>query len=502
MKTFLTTTVMAIGILFGADGALGQEYSALWGRAGERWSATGRLPDFSFAGYRCGEEPLPTVPQVANVKAFGAKGDGRTDDSQAFLDAIAAGKRGAIYVPPGRYRITKILEIKRSGVVLRGAGADKTVLFFPTPLNDIRPNWGATTSGRRTSNYSWSGGFVWFKGSFRSKPIAAVTGEAKRGGKSVTVSSTAGVKVGQWIEISVRDDESRSLVAYLYSGDPGNTSKIRPASHRTSMACRVTAVTPGRIAFDRPLRFDIRLAWRPEVRRFDPDVTESGVEDICFAFPKRKYKGHFTELGYNAVAFSGVAHCWARRLRIVNADSGIMAGGTFCTIRGVTFALDGGQPGGGNVFGHHGVSLRNDNLFTEFDFKVRFIHDITVSRSAGNVCSNGRGVDLCFDHHKRAPHENLFTNIDLGAGTRMWRCGGGRDLGRHCGARETFWNIRAARGQRHPGGFGPASMNLVAVQTDQPAEMNPNGKWFEPIAPGAIRPQNLHEAQRARRLGK
>lgn len=26
-------------------------HSALWGKAGEAWSASGRLPDFSFAGY-------------------------------------------------------------------------------------------------------------------------------------------------------------------------------------------------------------------------------------------------------------------------------------------------------------------------------------------------------------------------------------------------------------------------------------------------------------------
>jgi len=76
----------------------------------------------------------------------------------------------------------------------------------------------------------------------------------------------------------------------------------------------------------------------------------------------------------------------------------------------------------------------NDNLFSNFDFQTKFIHDITLPRMTGNVHSNGRGVDLCLDHHRYALYENLFTNIDLGEGNGVWKCGGGADLRAHCGA--------------------------------------------------------------------
>src|SRR6185437_11707244 len=59
--------------------------SPLWGKAGEAWSASGRLPDFSFAGYHSGEAPLPNPPVKANVRDVGAKGDGVTDDTDAFV---------------------------------------------------------------------------------------------------------------------------------------------------------------------------------------------------------------------------------------------------------------------------------------------------------------------------------------------------------------------------------------------------------------------------------
>ena len=121
---------------------------------------------------------------------------------------------------------------------------------------------------------------------------------------------------------------------------------------------------------------------------------------------------------------------------------------------------------------------------------------------SGNVCVRGRGVDLALDHHRYAPYENLFTDLDAGAGQRLWKCGGGADLGKHCGARGTFWNIRAARPLSYPPStFGPPSMNLVALETARPSETMPDGKWFEAIKPSEIQPRDLHAAQLSRRLG-
>jgi hypothetical protein len=202
------------------------EISDLWGRSGEKWTPQSRLPDFSFAGYHGGEAPLPILALGVSVKDFGAKGDGIADDTQAFLDALAKAKTGAIEIPAGRYKITNILEITRPGVVLRGAGADRTFLFFPVPLNDIKPNWSATTGGERTSEYSWAGGLVWFKGTERGKSLATVTAGAKRGDTSLQVSATNLFQPGQRIQIFQTDAADKSLTAELYSGDPGKTDKM------------------------------------------------------------------------------------------------------------------------------------------------------------------------------------------------------------------------------------------------------------------------------------
>ena len=114
---------------------------------------------------------------------------------------------------------------------------------------------------------------------------------------------------------------------------------------------------------------------------------------------------------------------------------------------------------------------------------------------------HGRGVELSLDHHRYAPNENLFTDLDAGAGTRLWKCGGGAALGKHCGTQGTFWNIRAARSLTYPPvGLGPPTMNLIALFTRSPGVLEPDGKWLEAVPPESIQPQNPYEARKAKRL--
>src|SRR5688572_27213587 len=75
--------------------------SQLWGQAGELWTPASRLPDFSRASYHAGQDPIPTKAVKANVKDFGALGDGIHDDSTAFQQALAAVTDGAVLVPAG-----------------------------------------------------------------------------------------------------------------------------------------------------------------------------------------------------------------------------------------------------------------------------------------------------------------------------------------------------------------------------------------------------------------
>jgi hypothetical protein len=502
MHTFalFCSMVLALGMI-SATYARGEEHSHLWGTDGEQWDPAGRMTDYSFAGYRRGETPIPDVPVAANIRDFGARGDGEHDDTDPFKRAIAETEAGAILIPPGRYVISDILDIRKPNLVLRGAGPDQTTLVFTTALEDVRPNMGATTGGQPTSNYSWSGGFIWVRGDYQGTALAQVTAPARRGDTTLTVSSPDGLEIGQEIELRQEDEDQNTLAEHLYAGQPGDMSNLN-GRIRASLTTRIVAIDDNQITLDRPLPFDVHSRWRPQILRFEPTVSEVGIEGIGFEFPAIPYAGHFTERGHNAIAMQQVANCWVRDMVIDNCDSGIFVSGRFCTLQDIVFNSERSPDSNGNR-GHHGITLGGqDNLLTRFRYNFKFIHDITVTAgSAGNVASSGSGVDLCFDHHKRAPNNNLFTDIDAGEGTRLWRSGGGAALGRHCAAWTTFWNIRTQRPQDlPPQGFATDMINLVGLRSEFPPIRDRDGKWFEPAGDGDILPVDLHEAQLNRRL--
>lgn len=69
-----------------AVAALPAGYSKFWGVAGERLDPAGRITDYSYAGYKQGNEPLPSPPVTASYKQFQQPG---MSDTDALLAAVA-----------------------------------------------------------------------------------------------------------------------------------------------------------------------------------------------------------------------------------------------------------------------------------------------------------------------------------------------------------------------------------------------------------------------------
>ena len=477
------------------------QYSELWGKEGELWSASSQLPDFSFAGYRSGESSLPHIPVSSKITDFGVVPNSGQDVTAAFKKAIAASQGGAIFIPEGHYLLSDILWIKKSNIVLRGAGPGKTILEFTKDLEDVRPNMGQTTSGKTTSNYSWSGGFIWFKGSFREKFISKITGEQSRGSQEIEVAKSANLQLGQYIIIELTEDEDRSLIQELYSNDTGDISNLK-RTVKTKLTTKITAIEGNQISIERPLPFDLKLKWKPFIKTFNPSVTESGVENLSISFANTAYQGHFTERGKNGIAFNAVAYCWVRNVHFQNCDSGLFMNGQFCTASKLVFKSDRLQIKNNNrgYTGHHGLSAGKDCLFEDFDFQTHFIHDLGLNYgNSGNVFKNGKGVNLSLDHHRQAPYDNLFSNFDAGIGSDLWRCGGGKGLGKHCGARGTFWNIKTQKKIDYPkDDFGPNSLNFIGLNFKKDAQ----SQVFkhEDIKNNTVSPEDLHSAQLKKRL--
>jgi hypothetical protein len=119
---------------------------------------------------------LPAMETWISVKDFGAKGDGETDDTKAFQDAIAKNKN--IYVPTGWYRITETLKmapgtkligfhpfatqllVKESEPAFSGFGAPAPLLESSKGGEDIVNGIGLNTGGYnyRAVGLKWMAG--------------------------------------------------------------------------------------------------------------------------------------------------------------------------------------------------------------------------------------------------------------------------------------------------------------------------------------------------------
>ncbi|MET3871789.1 hypothetical protein J3R74_001659 [Puniceicoccus vermicola] len=477
--------------------------SELWGKSGENWDPKGRLPDFSFAGYHSGEQSIPDHPRGISVIDFGAVGDGQTDNTKAFQQAIDECEGRVIEIPEGQYVIREILWIQKPDIVLRGEGPSKTVILPTTKLEAVRPSMSETADGLSTSNYSWSGGFIWIKGDLQNELITKITTDAVRGDRTLTVINASGLSVGQVVTIQIEDSGDASIIQHLYADDPGENDDNLSFHRQTTLVSRIQLIDGERITLERSLPFDIRPEWKAEVLTFAPSVTECGIADLSIEFPIEPYTGHFKELGMNGIAIEQAAHCWVRNVEIRNADSGIFLESHFSTIDHLV--LTSKRPKLQGDTGHHGVSFSSyaqDNLLQNFDFETRFIHDITVENMAcGNVAKLGKGPDLSLDHHRWCPNRNLFSQIDVGTGESVWRFGGGPQRGKHTGRGATFWGISSKQPISHPGvQFGPAEVNFVGINSHVPSIRETDGLWWESIPLEDLQPTDLHEAQLKRRL--
>jgi len=485
--------------------SISADTSELWGAAGERWTPTSPLPDFSFAGYRMGSTDPVAPSERISVKDHGATGDGTTDDTEAILSAVAAAPGKTIYFPAGRYIVTKFIPLTASGTVLQGESKDLTTLVMPLPMNTIQPRvYNNPTSSLATSLYSWSGGMIAMTGrGYVGEMVTTVTAAAKRGDTILSVADASGIKLGSRLVLEQTDTPARTLIAHVYRDDAGDHSKMKE-TYSLRQVLTVVSVEGNTLTVDRPLRTDVTAEWTPLLKHYSPTLENCGVEHLTIEFPATPYRGHWMEDGFNPVEIKGAADCWIRGLRIVNPDSGpFIIDSVFCTLDGIELVSS--RPSAvDDIQGHHGISLMGvDCLCRDFTISMKFFHDLTLSfGSTGNVFRNGFATDLSIDHHRRAPYENLVTEIDAGLGTRLWDSGGSSGQGRHTAAGAVFWNIHTKEDLTLPKPDFAPDGGLVLVGLNLRVRKSEAGKHHvESIGPGKVEPPNLHEAQRAKRLG-
>ena len=87
-----------------------------------------RMMDFSYAGYMGGGVALPMVPVKRTVEPSGVADKDDTAAIQAAIDEVAKlplvdGFRGAVQLAPGNFTCGSTINLRESGIVLRGSGS-------------------------------------------------------------------------------------------------------------------------------------------------------------------------------------------------------------------------------------------------------------------------------------------------------------------------------------------------------------------------------------------
>lgn len=495
------------------------------------------IPNVSYAGHRRGEHPLPCPRVRVSVTAFGAVGDGVTDCTAAFNDAVervGAAGGGAVYVPPGTYLLTGVVWVHRSNVVIRGAGRHRTKLFFDKSLTEsYRP------PGR--NEWSWNGGMVWFmprelrtqleannflgnEGWLDNRDLAEVTADVPRGSRRIPVSDPGAFRPGQHVLLLADNTTDNTLLAHLCGDIPGTATyawetaarRLRPeltdwplkvnfAQYRFPV--QVKKVDRHGIVLAQPLKIDLRAGWAPRFATLGPAVSESGIEDLTIEMREITQTAHHLDPGFNGPHFQAALNCWARDVDLWHSDNGF--GST--TTKGLT--LTGVRVGGRAR--HHTFICRvqtNDMLVNHFEIPMATTpvspgavhHGInTEGLGGGNVWSNGV-MEGTFDSHRAIPFESVRTAITV---TNNGFTGGAGDAGPRWGARFCHWNIDVLGGRSHGVRLeenAPLSL-MVGVRgttgpTDHPRDFT--GELFS-VADAldkTVYPTNLYEAQLRHRL--
>lgn len=507
------------------------------------------LPDFSYAGYKWGEEPIPDGQgKQIDVTHYGAIADDKKDDTKAVLAALeqAHKTKGPVilYFPRGRFIIESILFIERSDIIIRGAGMNSkngTVLYMPLALNELATpkildelkeylliNNKRQVEKKRGINepfslYAWTGGYIWtnYPGG-RAKQylskynvprnVLATVIEGKRSQHYFTVNDASNLKTGEIVQINVfnKEGEESSLIDYLYDYQDvkiGSRHWETADIPLTRQEVFITKIEGNKIYIKEPLLNDLRKEWYPEISEWKK-ISNVGIENIAFEFLYQEYNAHHVEYGFNAIYLTNTSHSWVRNVSIRNGDSGILT--DMCS--NITFENIKTYGRKYHYAVHFGdcYNLLAKNLYIQ----APVVHSLTFNTGSRSCvytnCTVTQSPSL--DQHSGLNYQNLFDNCTLYIADPQFKpltMGGAKYWLPSHAAFSTFWNIRFnflfdnsdQDTIKIKGVTDSPSARLIGVYANYPISINyPINCYFEGLNRRDIAVKSLYEYQLHKRL--
>jgi hypothetical protein len=290
-----TTTLVSVG----ADGKL--KYTP---------DAKGNIiPDFSAVGYRNGDVDIPNVAIVRTINSVA--GD-NTANIQNAINAIASlpldanGIRGALLLKAGIYNINNTINVRSSGIIIRGEG-NATVLM-----------------ATRTSQYN----LINISGSGGATPVTSTSKKIQGayipvGTKTFTLLSGHGFVSGDDIMLQRKPNQAwinmlgMNVLSQIPCDNGGCNTDWTPGEYTINYLRKITSVNGNNITLDAPTvdvidskyaeGFLMKYTWNGKIEKV-------GVENL---YIDSKYTNSNDENhGWHAVSFSNAKNCWVNKIEV------------------------------------------------------------------------------------------------------------------------------------------------------------------------------------------
>ena len=515
------------------------------------------LLDFSYAGYKHGEEEPPSVEtlkaqgyKVYNVADYGAIPNDGLSDREAFIKTLEAATgttrtitkdnnirirkeqaNAIIYFPEGEFslqstedEVNECIHLTMGNFVIKGAGRNKTVIRMDKQNEPAGEGMWTTPTLIEIKHYT------------EASDMTSVTDDAAKGSFSVKVGSTAGITAGSWVRLYLKNNNTELVSKELrpYTINDLSSKEGVPAIADKGVEVldyhQVKSVSGNTVTFYEPLMHVVEAKYEWKIQKF-PHYENIGVEDITFkGDAKEDFKHHASaadDSGFKLIDFGRVTNSWMRRVNFVSVSEALsVVNSANVSVYDIDISGKRGHSairsqGSSRVFigkvrdRSNGKELLNSggNELGAYMENAGQYHACGVSKqSLGAVIWNVHwGDDSCFESHASQPRATL---IDCCTGGFMqWREGGDlTQLPNHLDDL-VIWNMNATKIKTDNNpfiwwdnsniwwknlppvivGFHGAALNF-SNDSKQVKRLESNG--------AAVTPKSLYEAQLKKRLGE
>ena len=525
-------------------------------------SADNVLLDFSYAGYKHGEEEAPDgfalgyktinvkeymdahpdlTAREAFLKLLKEKKLVRIDDESKSYSNDNAGV--VFYFPAGEYVLhneedntlrqdvenpaydgkgnntSSSIIIYGGNFVIKGDGPDKTFIKMDTP--NLPTDTEVMYSSPVMINIKHN---AWLGAEYE------VTGNAGKGTFKVKVAGASNFKVGEWVCLYLHDNSpelvKQELLPYAWESTMTNisTEGVQVEDYH-----QIVNISGDEITFKEPIMHEVDAQWNWKLRKYSY-YENVGVEDLTFVGHAvddfQHHRSWIDDGAYKPIAFMRVVNSWMRRVNFENVSeaASIISSANFSAYK-INITGNRGHAairsqGSSRVFIGAVRDCTDGPLADEyptFQSNTGQYHACGVSKpSMGAVIWKVTwGDDACFESHATQPRATLIDNC-TGGFVQSRQGGDANQVPNHLNDL-TIWNMFSTNTKLNGNGTLPANGEfdwwrtgwkywkilppvIVGFHGDPVKFVQEQVKLDESNGV-PVEPQSLYEAQLERRLG-